>query len=467
MSAAVDILREFRALVVQERNQPVAAEALGDSNIFAEKFTKFPRQNFHRAWVRWLSDQPQGVLLAPRDHGKTMTVTVIEAAHRVLQDRDLRVLVCSGSREQAVRMGRAIRRLLESVPVRTVFGDVRGEKWTDTELLLSGSALSEKEASITMISAGGSITSGHYDLVILDDIIDFENTRTQPQRDKTFDWFRFTLLPVCSRGQLWIIGTRYHWDDLYGRLQDSKNWPRTIPIKIERAISTDAAGVKKSLWESQYTLKKLEQVRAQLGTIIFNAQYQNDADAMKGSIFKAEWLKRFENLPALPRYQGVDLAIGKKSGSDYFAVVTVSSEKNGNIYVLGSRRGRLSFDEQYREIKNQHDYYHRPGSPVVKIGIEVNQYQDALAQRLIERTRLPIRRIHQTKDKLARAMRLSALFENGKIFFPVQGTEDLEEELLLFPEGAHDDLFDALEMAVSMAGHGRRPASITRKPRGM
>jgi predicted phage terminase large subunit-like protein len=54
------------------------------------------------------------------------------------------------------------------------------------------------------------------------------------------------------------------------------------------------------------------------------------------------------------------------------------------------------------------------------------------------------------KDKVTRAWRLSALFENGKVFLK-RDQEALRDELLEFPHAEHDDLFDALEMAASVA----------------
>ncbi|MFN3077662.1 MAG: phage terminase large subunit, partial [Alphaproteobacteria bacterium] len=292
-----------------------------------------------------------------------------------------------------------------------------------------------------------------------------ENTRTQEQRDKLWDWYRFTLLPVVApNGRLCIIGTRYHFDDLYGRLLDPMHNSRGIPALIGKAIGDNGA----ALWPGRYPLAHLQNLRADLGSVIFNAQYQNDAAAMKGSIFKAEWMKRYKELPAgLRLWQYCDLAISQKQTADYFAEVTIAQDKTGAVFVLDAFHARLSFDEQFRRIKLHHDYHHRPTTPVLRVGIEANQYQAALAQQLKTRTRVPVRPVHQHKDKMTRALRLQALFENSKIFFPMAGTEELENELLTFPEGAHDDLVDALAGAADLAGAVRRRPKALRMPRGL
>lgn len=66
------------------------------------------------------------------------------------------------------------------------------------------------------------------------------------------------------------------------------------------------------------------------------------------------------------------------------------------------------------------------------------------------------------KDKVTRAMRRSANFENHKVYFR-EGMDDLEECLLLFPEVDHDDLFDALDFAMTMADGGNEIRVLKRE----
>jgi predicted phage terminase large subunit-like protein len=65
---------------------------------------------------------------------------------------------------------------------------------------------------------------------------------------------------------------------------------------------------------------------------------------------------------------------------------------------------------------------------------------------------MPVRRVERTKDKVLRAYWLQPFFENGQVLFPareLQAREEdwqaLKDELLLFPSGEHDDLFDGLQ----------------------
>lgn len=403
---------------------------------------------FHQRWLSFILPRSRSLILAPRGHGKSTVLTIGYAMWHILNDPNKRVLIVSNTQSQASSFLREIKQRLESPRITLLFGEQRGDKWTESEIIVAKCTRPTKEASITAMGVEGAIISRHFDLILLDDIVDQENARTDAQREKLKEWFYVTLLPTLEPdGKLNMVGTRYHLRDLYGQLAASSFENDYL---CERALGSDG----EPLWPKKYTAAWLQSRRAEAGPVIFNAQYQNDVELMRGRTFKSEWIKHYAAPPASLKVAiGVDPAIGRTDRHDYFAACAVGADPVGNIYVLESFRGRFTFEEQLKQIIAMYKRHHLPGAgrPVVRVGVEATAYQEALPQRLKAMTRMPLVSIRPAVDKISRAHALTSFFQTGRIFFPDgPGCDPLIEELLLFPDGEHDDLFDALEMAVNL-----------------
>lgn len=403
---------------------------------------------FHRRWIEFIRDRARSLILAPRGHGKTTAVTVGLTLWNVLRNPDVRVLIVSNTQAQAESFLREIKLHLEMNPLLTkLFGYQRGPKWAESEIIVAGAKRKGKEATVTALGVMGAVISRHFDVIILDDIVDEENARTGPQRDKLRSWFYTTLAPTLEPdGKLLILGTRYHLRDLYGYLAQG---PMRDDFVRYRALDENG----EPLWPGKFSAEFLNRAREEAGPIIFNAQYQNDVELMRGRMFREDWIKRYDTPPdRLKVAIGVDLAIGQNSDNDYFAVAAVGKAEDGKLYVLEATRGRYTFDEQAKKVTDAYTKFNRPDRPVVRVGIEATAYQEALPQRLRNETAMPVVSVRPAVDKISRAHALTAFFESGRVFLKDDATQSaLIEELLLFPEGKHDDLFDALEIAVNLA----------------
>ncbi len=403
--------------------------------------------SFHRRWWEFVRSEPRSLLLAPRGHGKSTIITVAMTIGDLIEDPDMRLLLVSNTRAQAAAFLREIKHHLEgNRRVREICGEPGGTPWTETEIGLAGRIVPAKEPAVTATGVGGPIISRHYDVIVLDDVVDEDNARSRLMRDRLGVWYYKELLPTLEPdGSLRVIGTRYHRDDLYGRLMADG-----FPALIERALRGEP-GAERALWEEKFPLELLRRKREEAGPALFNTQYQNDVSTMDGAVFRPEWIATRDAPRGGRRFQGVDLAMGSEERHDYFAHVTVVERRPGVYHVLDVRRARLSFEEQFRAVCSLHGVHDTPEGPVVAVGVEANGYQDALVQRLRSDSPVPVRAIRQTRDKLARAMTLQGLVETGRLTFPQSGASDLVEELLAFPDGDHDDMVDALEIAVRLA----------------
>lgn len=440
-------------------------------------------QPLHASIIHNVSDNQASMDLAPRGHGKSTIGDVDFCITKVLRNPDIRIMIGSKTQTQASAFLKEIRTHFEqNVNLIRIFGDwkkSRDNVWNDKEFTVNRRTVIKKEATVSALGASGAVVSKHFDIIIGDDLVGFENARTEAQRKVLKEWFYSSLYPTLEPdGEIHILGTRYSPMDLYEDLIKSRNYK----VNVQQAI-TVKDGQEYSLWESKFSLEKLRSIREEAGLIIFNMQYQNNTELAKGKIFKYKYFKHFEEYEVdydLNRvrvkvldsqgvpywipvriYMGADLAISEDetSNNDYFVLTVIGVDKNKNVYVLDYLKERLTFNAQLNAIL---DYGKNKFPMVERIGVETVQYQKSLAQEIRRLSLLPVINIQTSKDKVTRAMRRSALFENGKVWFRL-GMDDLEECLLLFPEVDHDDLFDGLDFALTVADQGNSVRVLNRE----
>lgn len=445
--------------------------------------TKRSVQMLHKSIIANISSHTSTLDLAPRGFGKSTVGDVDYCITKILRDANIRIMIGSKTQTQAQAFLKEIRTHFEqNEDLLRIFGDWKTHKdnvWNDREFTVNKRTIIKKEATVTALGASGAVISKHFDIIIGDDLVGLENARTERQRANLKEWFYSSLAPTLEPdGEIHILGTRYNPLDLYEDLMKSGNYA----VNIQQAIQI-VNGKECSLWEEKFSLEKLKEKRAESGKIIFNMQYQNDTELAKGKIFKAQYFKYYEEYKLdydfqtakvrvkstdgidtwikVRVYMGADLAISEKENedNDYFVLMMIGVDADRNVYILEYVKERLSFNSQLNTIMS----YGRDKYPMVeRVGVETVAYQKALAQELRRLTLLPIINIPTSKDKVTRAMRRSANFENGKVFFR-EGMDDLEECLLLFPEVDHDDLFDALDFAMTMADAGNEVRILERK----
>jgi predicted phage terminase large subunit-like protein len=187
-----------------------------------------------------------------------------------------------------------------------------------------------------------------------------------------------------------------------------------------------------------------------LPSIAFRQEYLAEFVDAAGARIKREWLRYGDCPEGLPTYIGVDLAISTKSEADYTGVAVVSRGDDGTIYVRDINRTRADFASVLRFIEAMADKW-KPSM----IGIEQVQYQAAVVQELLRRTKLPIRGIRPDRDKVTRFAPLEARYEQSQVMHCQGLPAYFEDELLSFPVGRHDDVVDALAYAWQVCGAKR------------
>jgi len=225
-------------------------------------------------------------------------------------------------------------------------------------------------------------------------------------------------------------------------------------------------------------LEELEVAKREIGSFLYSQEYEAEFVEAKGGIFHPEWFRYYttgsklgydENgyektiqtitsqsgeleMESCRRITTVDLATSTKESADYTVVTTIAISPQQDIFVLEVNRQRLEAPQVLKLLQDTYDKW----QPEV-IGVERAGYQLAFVQIARQQTSLPIRELRADKDKLSRALPLSAKMEAGQVYFPkyAEWYLELEKELLQFPAGEHDDQVDSLAYAILQVARKR------------
>jgi len=433
---------------------------------------KVPLSQFHKELCTFVDKNPnrQKLILVPRGHLKSTLVTIGKTLQWICEDPSVRILIANATYQMAVAFLSVIKRhLKQNKMLLELYGDltVDPEKWAENMITLSqaGESGGEKEATVMCFGMGGNLVSQHYDKIILDDVVNDDNINTREQIEKTHQFYRMSQPLLEKGGELVIIGTRYHEDDLYGHILNKENGLLSeFDVFQRRALEnelwdTGEHAFKKGevLWKEKYNLKEISKIRRKMGPWAFSSQYMNDPVPPEDADFKREWFKYYEHSDLrkteMNRYTLIDPAISVEKTADYTAMVTVGIDQYSNIYILDIVRERMKPDQIINTIFHQYERWHPQA-----IGLEEVAFQRALRysikKEMEERKRwlniIELKPHARSKDQ--RIKGLQPLYAEGKVLHNRELAYNiyLEDELLRFPRGRNDDIIDALAYALDL-----------------
>lgn len=417
---------------------------------------------------RFLDDHEEGLILMPRGHLKSSSVAFSYPLQELMKDNNKKILLIQeSSRLACLTLEQIAKQLRNNKKIQKNY-TYYIERDTQEMLFLKSEGI-EKEPSILAAGVMGAITGFHPDIIILDDPVSLEMVKTPYRMQEIRTWFWGTIYHMKKKGtKIFVIGTRKHFGDLYADLM------KKFPVYHEKAIIqhptsyeverdkegipvrvSSVKGQPKTLWPSEWPIERLLLMKEKSGTVHFNREMQNEPLSDEDAPFKLHWLNYYEEIKGKikGRFAAVDPAISLKKGSDYFALVSILLMENNDLYIEKYIHDKFSFPEQVKTIKNfirQHQYTHDNPIPF-KIVIEANAYQESLVQQLAREETLPVIPIKNvTKSKEERIISTTPYFEAGRVYIR-ENMADFIEQYVQFPKGAHDDLFDAIEMAIRTA----------------
>ncbi len=386
------------------------------------------------------------IFLPPR-HGKSELVTIRYAAWRLENEPQTRIIIGGYNQKLSNRFSRNVRRIVGN----------------ECELSIERNAADEWETQsgggLCAIGVGAGITGFGADLIIVDDPIRGRaDAESSNNRDRIGEWFNDDLhTRLEPGGSIILIQTRWHEDDLAGRLKKDMNeggeqWDIiSLPALAEEndpLTRPEGAALCRARFDETALLKK----KRQLGSYSFNSLYQQRPVPPGGAAFKREWFTRIvDHAPEGLRWcRGYDLAVSTKTSADFTASFRCALDrKTGDLYIADGFRKRIEFPDQRRyiveRIREERNTEH---------GIEEALHGQAFVQELWRETslsRFAFRGVRVSGDKLTRSLSWANRAEAGKVVL-VRGPwiDEFIEEVCQFPNAKHDDQVDAVSLAVNM-----------------
>jgi predicted phage terminase large subunit-like protein len=272
------------------------------------------------------------VFMPPR-HGKSQLCSRYFPAWFLGTYPDSRVIQCGYGSAFAATWGRHARNAIDNACDMGVFGaHVDPAKSSADEWEILG-----REGGMYAVGIGGGVTGRGADLLTIDDACKSRAEAESPTyRERTWDWYTddaYTRLH--PGGRVLLVATRWHHDDLPGRILQLDGGRNEWDVLCFPAIAEEADALERSpgeaLWPERYPLTDLEDRRNTLGSYGFAALYQQRPAPREGGMFKRHWFRIVDAAPAEgDRARGWDLA-GTSGGGDFTAGVRLL--KNGAFYV--------------------------------------------------------------------------------------------------------------------------------------
>ena len=328
-----------------------------------DKKLVYPR--FHRWLCKCMELLGSKMILVPREHCKTtwMKAWIVQ---RILKAGG-KISIMLLSKTERLSVLPLLRRLFPEI-IPDPGKDYRNwAKSTNDELIMREDPESiSNEPQITALGSTASFTGSHVNLIILDDYIDDDTVRTVGQMERVEDEWGYLQPILKDGGEIMIIGTFYHYNDLYNKIIKEEHFPRDR-IFVRRAIENG-----KIIFPTMFNHKNLIYKKKTLGTYRFSCQYLLDPTPMEDQVFPGPQ-PTCQRLPA-DKYKFYILM-------DPALVTTGKNDKTGVAVAAINRRDVVYFVEAYSFMKDgpgkaewliQKCLQYRPEKVGIEYGLQQN-----------------------------------------------------------------------------------------------
>lgn len=271
---------------------------------------------FHEVYYTLLDLFAHGVIKkmivqVPAQHGKSEGSSRLLPSFMLGLDPDLKICIGSYAATIAQDFNRDVQKIIDAPEYHDIFPEtyLNGSNVvTMANTALKNSTVIEMvghKGSLRVVGRGGSLTSKTVDIMIMDDIYkDYQEANSPIVREAAWKWYTTVVKTrLHNNSQELIVFTRWHEDDLIGRIERSEevidftSWEdlkhkdnsKWLRINFEALKTTppndiDPREIGDALWEERHSRKRLEAMRA-LDPVQFECLQQGNPSSAEGRLY--------------------------------------------------------------------------------------------------------------------------------------------------------------------------------------
>jgi predicted phage terminase large subunit-like protein len=416
---------------------------------------------------------PRLMVFTPPQVGKSQRISRRFPAWLLSQDPTLRIVLVSYELEKAVRWGRDIRLDVQMHPQLGIA--------LRPDSKAAGRWHTAQGGGIYCVGIGGALTGQPADYLLVDDPVkDRQAAESSTKRQATWDWWENVgQTRLSPRGRTVLVQTRWHKDDLAGRLLENEpeRW-RVVSLPAIAESSADPLGrpVGMELAGGQPRPPGYyADLKTRLSAYVWRSLYQQRPTDPTGSIFLRDrwrywtwdrWPNHLDlagvrlDLRDTWRFITADLAASTRTSADWTVAAAWALTLNRDLVCLGRVRARAAQENHWDLVRPLATEWR-----TVDVGVESTMMGTTLV-RAATRAGLSPFDLHADRDKVTRAIPASHMQREGRVWLP-ESADWLDEwvgEHADFPTGVHDDQVDVLSYAVRQAIGGWHPGGSPATP---
>jgi predicted phage terminase large subunit-like protein len=425
------------------------------------------------------------VFMAPQE-GKSTKISAWTPLWRLAADPTLRIAIVSYAENKAERWGRWLKRMILGHPELgiTLMADSQA----------AGRFETTAGGRVICVGIEGGITGEPVDDLYIDDPLRGRaEAESSTYRERAWEWWESNgATRLSARGRVVLMLTRWHADDLAGRLQKEEpgEWtvlriPALRHPELPAVRGNDGASVYDPTGELISVQKRrpgyFSELKLKRSGYVWRSVYDQDPVAAEGNLFKRPDFRYWHPLARnrdrhdrlygerirLPedgydlylsdawRFLTVDLAGSKKTSADYTVASVWALTGNGTLILLDRIRQRLEEGNHWQAIQPLCQRWAADEVFVEKGFIGTTMVIDAT------RAGMRVQGVDADTDKITRAIPATHRIASHTVWFPALADwlEEWCDELAGFPSWAHDDQVDTLSYAVRLTAANWNPVS--------